>query len=225
MKKILFLIAAGVCAAQISNAQIQKGQQTLGGSLGLNHNLISNGAVNSSTNILESQSTRSTNFSIGPAYSYFIADKVELGGLLSYSTGTYSTTYFNGSVITTSKQNSNYLGGALYLRKYCLYDNKIGIRTGPYISYFKGDNKYTLLSLNSTSNSKSNTYNVGASVDLVYYPSNSLGFAATLANLAYSNSKATSPDSPQSVSKVENLGLNFISNDLSISVFYVFGSK
>jgi hypothetical protein len=217
MKKSIFLIAAFLLAAVVSQAQTEKGTQTLGLNLSFGYNKTNAISINPYENLSSDQSTKSTNFSIGPVYSYFIADKLDIGTSLSYNTNTYSyPLQTNGSLY---KQSSYSYGGIIYLRKYFMYNDKLGLRAGPYAGYTRGDSKSTNIDPNYNSDSKTDNYNAGAKLDLVYYPSKKIGFSATLANLNYSHYKTNG--GPQGHSSADNVSMAFINNGLGISVFYV----
>lgn len=218
MKKILFLIPAFLLAFQISKAQTEKGSQTLGLDLGFSHSSSDNSYTAQGGTVVSS--SKLTSFLIGPGYSYFIADKLDIGARLLYTTGNQS----NGGNMATRQHSTEY-GANLFLRKYFMYGDKIGIRTGPYIGYYRSNHKYTFddpTYASSNDNFKTDSYNGGVNLGLVYYPSKKVGVSATLANLNYSHYKTIDPNNQQS-STGDSVDLRLISNDLSISVFYTFG--
>jgi hypothetical protein len=224
MKKPLALIAAILFAYQISNAQTQKGVQTLGFSLSYSHSANNSNSINLYDGKLVTQDYQYTSAAISPNYSYFIADGVELGGGLSYSHNTQnSSNLYNGSVSLTGQTTDRYSGLA-YLRKYVLFTDKFGFRTGPFASYDHGIIKY-----NSTppaaanDNHTSNGYTAGADFDLVYYPSKKMGIAAKMASVRYAYSKSSGEGGYEG--KDENFGFNFINNGLTLALFYVIGNK
>src|SRR3569833_364677 len=132
MKKTLFLIAGLLLAFSFSYAQTEKGILTLGLNLGLAYQKDNNSVINSFDNSTTSQNSKMTSFNIGPAYSYFIADKLDLGGVLSFGT---STENFSPVGNNLSKLSANNFGGTVYLRKYFMFQDKIGLRAGPYLGY------------------------------------------------------------------------------------------
>lgn len=229
MKKFLILIAAFLCAYQFSNAQTEKGSQTLGVNLGVGYNQYSDHSINTyNTPIINTN--KITTFSIGPNYSYFIADKLDLGANLSYQYLINNSSYNNSGFSPNGPQkqtNSSY-GATLYLRKYFLYANKIGFRTGPYITYANNDQKSTWDVADAANNSKSTSHNytAGANLDLVYYPSTHLGVSATLANLAYNHYTQKNTYTAVSDTNTGNsVNLSFINSGLTFGVFYVFDNK
>lgn len=217
MKKILFLIAAFLLAFQISKAQTEKGSQTLGLDLGFSHASSNNSYTAQGSTVVSSNER--TSFLIGPGYSYFIADKLDIGTRLYYATGNQS----NDGNMATKQHSTEYIAN-LFLRKYFMYGDKIGIRTGPYIGYNRSNYKYTFEDprYSSNTNIKTDTYIAGVNLGLVYYPSKKVGVSATLANLNYNHYKSKDPNNQQSTTG-DSVDLRLISNDLSISVFYTFG--
>jgi len=221
MKKTLFLIAAMVLAVTLSHAQTEKGSQTLGLNLGFAYQKDNNLLVNYFDNSTTSQSSKLTSFNIGPAYSYFIADKLDLGAVLSFGT---STETFSPLANTLSKLSGHNFGGTVYLRKYFMFSDKIGLRAGPYLGYNRLNSKafyYT----NTAANQDNSTdrFSAGMRLELVYFPAKHFGFSASLASLDYGHYKTDS--GARGSSSGDNIDLNLVSNGLSFSVFYVFGSK
>jgi hypothetical protein len=223
MKKSLALIAAILFAYQISNAQTQKGVQTLGLSLGYNHSSSNSTSINSFDGLPITQDNKYSNAAIGPNYTYFIADGLELGAGLSYSHNKQDNSYFY-KTYNLNGQTTDLYSGLVYLRKYVLFKDKFGFRTGPFASYNHGVNKYTSTPASAANDSHtSNGYTVGAGFDLVYYPSKKLGIAANIANLRYAYSKSSGEAGYEG--KDENFGFNFINNGLTLALFYVIGNK
>lgn len=216
MKKILFLIPAFLLAFQISKAQTEKGSQTLG----VNADFVyqkSSHASSGSDNLI----SKNTSWGIGPSYSYFIADKLDIGASLGYS----HINLDNSTQSYPSTQHQNDYSASVFLRKYFMYNDKFGIRTGPYVGYDRYNTKSTYPDNGNVgdNSSKTDTYNAGINLGFVYYPSKNIGFAANLANLSYSHSKTNTGASGHD--SADNVNLNFISNNLGLSVFYVFGGK
>jgi hypothetical protein len=219
MKKILFLIAAFLLAAVVSQAQTEKGTQTLGLNLGFGYNKTSGVNINPYDNSSTDAGSKNTSFNIGPAYSYFIADKLDLGASLSYgqSNFTYANTQNNPQKLTSYAFISS-----VYLRKYIMFGGQFGLRAGPYLGFEKGDNKIGYVGTNAiySEDSKLTEYSAGARLELVYYPSKKLGFAASIASMNYDHTKFDNGAAGHTSS--DNLSAAFINNSLAISVFYVF---
>jgi len=219
MRKALFLIAVLLLTALISHAQTEKGSQTLGADLGFTYLKSSGTTIDPYGNSTYNSGSKSTKFNIGPSYSYFIGDKLDLGTSLTYSQNTYS--YPAGNNL--EKQSEREFGGAIYLRKYFMFQEKIGLRAGPRIGYYRDINKITYEPANDIYNQDAKTDNFvgGLNLDLVYYPSKHLGFTASLANLYYTHFK--SGLGTQGNAKGDNFNASFINDGLSLSVFYAFG--
>jgi hypothetical protein len=227
MNKFLILIVMFLFISHFSSAQTEKGSQTLGANFGFNYSQDNSLTIYVGNNTSAIVTTKTTDFNIGPNYSYFIADKLDIGAALSYSyTGTTNTTpalatdNYNYPV----KQSSNNFGVSVFIRKYYMF-NKIGFRTGAYLGYSGGNTKNTYTTSQDlyNYNATSNYYNAGANLDLVFYPSKNLGVAATIANLEYVHYK--NDTTTQGHDSTDSINFNFVNNGLSLSVFYVFGSK
>ncbi len=219
MKKSIFLIAVFLLAAVVSQAQTEKGTQTLGLNLGFGYSKTSGVNINPYDNSSTDAGSKNTSFNIGPAYSYFIANKLDLGASLSYGQSSYTYPQITNNI---EKQTSYAFSGSLYLRKYIMFGDKLGLRAGPYLTYEKGDNKtdYSGTSALYNQDSKLTEYGAGARLELVYYPSKKLGFAASIANVSYDHNKFDYGN--QGHTSNDNINASFISdNGLSLSVFYV----
>ncbi|MBV8388293.1 MAG: outer membrane beta-barrel protein [Mucilaginibacter sp.] len=222
MKKCIFLIAAFVLATVASNAQTEKGSQTLGASLGFDYNKTGGVYISPYDNSITPAGGKTTSFNIGPSYSYFIADKLDLGVSLSY--GQSNTTYTN-TPIYPEKQSSYAFISSIYLRKYYMFGDKLGLRTGPYFGYEKGDSKSTYLGSNAlnSEDSKYDEYSAGARLEFVYYPSKKLGFAAYVASIDWYYVKFDNGNFGNT--STDNVDLSLVNKGLTLSVFYSFGSK
>lgn len=220
MKKALLLIAVVFLTTLISQAQTEKGSQTLGLNLGFSYSKGNTFVTDPNSFGYYRGTNQTTNFNIGPTYSYFIADKTDIGGYFSYSSNNTSYPYYPNSLAKTSAHG--YAGG-VFLRKYCMFGNKIGIRTGPYLDYNRVDNHTIYQSTISGNNINSNltqTGDIGVLLDLVYYPVKHLGFTARIANLAFSH--YATHDSFADSSSGNGVNFNLISSALSLSVVYAF---
>ncbi|MFI5138537.1 MAG: hypothetical protein ACHQIM_11990 [Sphingobacteriales bacterium] len=228
MKKLLFFIAAFLFLYQFSNAQTEKGTQTLGLNLGYSSNNTNSVDINPYDNSTITLSTKTAGLNIGPNYSYFIADNLAIGAALFISgsatinnTANFATT--NDSY--PAKDNLAQYGGEVFANKYFMFKNKIGLRTGAYIGYEAAKQLITYSPSYSYAdfNSKSNYYFGGVYLDFVYYPLKKLGMSARLASLSYEHYKAN--NTTRGHNEGDGLNFNYINNGLSLSVFYVFGGK
>jgi hypothetical protein len=192
MKKIAILITLFLLVLQAAKAQNQKGDQNLGISLGFytnngNYNYL--GSNPSPTTVFTA--TNSIGFSTNPNYSYFIANNLDIGTSIGFGSGTSNYDDRTDKILT--KQVSKNYFGSVYLRKYFLYNNKIGIRTGPYLSYQYSNSNVVNTPDNMVNNNfNSHNYQAGFIADFVYYPASKLGLAVNLGNLAYNNNKYNS---------------------------------
>jgi hypothetical protein len=221
MKKILILLPAFLMAFQISKAQTEKGSQTLGVNVNFSYQKSTNLSINPSDNSSVNSVNKNTIWGIGPSYSYFIADKLDIGANLGYDNMHVDN---SDQSYPQSRRIHDYVA-SVFLRKYLMYNEKFGIRTGPYIGYSRYDTKdtYPPSSAINDNTSKSDSYIAGLNLGLVYYPSKNIGFAATLANLSYNHVKTDSGVNGHG--STDNVNFNFITNNLGLSVFYVFGGK
>jgi outer membrane protein assembly factor BamA len=222
MKKILVLIPAFLLAFQISKAQTEKGSQTLGLNLQFSHQQSTTNVDGSSGIGSYNINDKSTTYSVGPTYSYFVADKLDLGVNASFSYTKFDIKY-NTPLIQGSNQVTRQYGANVFLRKYFMFTDKLGLRAGPYLGYFHYHNNIINEGTQPSGPSNSDNYIVGGNADFVFYPAKRLGFSATLANLNYVHS--VQKDGSKKVGDGDNVNLNFINNGLALSVFYVFGGK
>ncbi|HEY8929293.1 MAG TPA: hypothetical protein VIM55_08890 [Mucilaginibacter sp.] len=226
MNKFLILIAAFLLIFKTSNAQTEKGNQTLGVNLGFQFSNGKSTIIDPGNGSVYSTNTNTYHsFDIGPNYSYFIAGKLELGGSLQYSTSSSKST---ATAQDPQSNNSRAFGGQMFLHKYLMYQNKIGLRAGPYAGYSYAT--LTTLGAQGTaiSKNKNNDYFGGGDLALVYYPSKSLGVSLFLARLTYDhtdNSAGNAVSADNVHGHNNNLNFNFISNGTSVSVYYVFGNR
>lgn len=222
MKKILFLIPAFLFAYQFSNAQTQKETQTLGLYLDYNHSSDNSSYINSVDGSSVVTNNRYTRVNIGPSYSYFIAEGSELGANLSYGTNKSNNIYIYNGTNTSNSQDINTYGGSIYFKKYVLFQNKFGFRTGPFASYQYEISKNAMTpNLPATDRRTFNSYEAGGTFELVYYPLKKMGLAATIANFNYTH--VTASGDANYKDKQNNFNFNFINNGLYLSVFYVIG--
>jgi len=226
MKKILISIAAFLIAIQVSNAQTDKGDQSLGLNF-VHSNMTSNSFMaDPYDSVTSTLGTSTRNINIGLNYSYFIADKLDIGADLNF--GSYTGNYYDSDQVNNNyypiKQSGKNYGGILYIRKYYLFKNRIGFRTGPYLGYTSSNSSTRYIGANalSSDNMKINDYAAGVKFELLYYASKKLGFSAQIADLEYDHTNFNNGN--QGHENGDALNFGFINSGLSISVFYVFGS-
>lgn len=221
MKKALLLIAVLFLTTLVSHAQTEKGSQTVGLNLGFAYSKGNTFVTDPNSGGYYRGTNQTTNFNIGPTYSYFIADKTDIGGYFSYSLNNINYPYYPNSL---SKTSTHGYAGGVFLRKYFVFGNKIGIRTGPYLDYNRIDN-HTIyqptISVNNIYSNLTEAGDIGMLVDLVYFPVKQLGVTAHIASLAFSH--YNTHDSFADSSSGNGVNFNLINNSLSLSVFYAFG--
>jgi hypothetical protein len=191
MKKNLLFTAAMLFAVHLAVAQTQKGSQTLGGNASFTRSTTSTEG-NIGTSATYTRTTVSTNFNIGPSYGYFVADGLELGGNFTFANGTDKAENIYSSTFTsaTGKNTANTYGAGIFIRKYFVHASKLGVRVGPYAGYSftKANSSNITGGFTTEGYGNAKTFNAGALLDLVYFPSKKLGIAANLAGITYNRS-------------------------------------
>jgi hypothetical protein len=124
-----------------------------------------------------------------------------------------------GTIKTTNKSYNP----TFYLRKYFLFNNKVGIRTGPYFLY-QYSNSSSIYSANNSTNyySTSHFLQTGINADFVYYPSKKVGLAVNIGSLSYNHQRFDSQ--PTTYTHDNGVSLQFLTNNLTLSAYYVFGN-
>ena len=214
-----------MCIFKFSNAQTEKGSQTVGFNLSYSGSRYNDNYFDNSNSATSLNKVKSTQFTLGPVYSYFIADRVDVGAsfsLTSYSTSTRPT---EPGIPGNSFHNRN-SEATVFVRKYFLYEGKIGIRTGPYAGYNWANQGYGTgngLVDPGVTNYRSHGYEAGAKLEAVYFPSKRLGVSAMIANLEYQHFTGKNLTS-SGIERTDGNDINvYFVNNLSLSLFYVFG--
>ena len=208
-KHIVAFILCFIAFKNVS-AQTERGSQNLGASFGI--------FTSKQTTDGADYTTKGTGYSISPNYSFFIADKLDIGTSLGfYRSVTKIENYSPYNIQLTNRE----LSATVFIRKYFLYGNKIGIRTGPFLTYTHYKTQAT--SNNSDYNTlyKSNYYRGGVNLDFVYYPAANIGLAANIGDISYVHQKGELTNAPGPTNS-NTFNLRFMDN-LSLSIFYVFG--
>lgn len=212
MKKLLVVMLLCGVAIQASYAQTEKGTQNLGLSFGVSTSTTKY-PTGYPDNVVYSE-TKNNTYAIAPLYSYFVADKLDI----SIEAGLSLTNLDNSNFDVVQKQRLTSLSGTIQLRKYFLFNDKIGVRTGPTFTYQRGKRSFETTPDYEQPSVNSDTYTGGLRLDFVYYPFKKLGVASTISNVNYSYSKSRQ-DQYKTTSKAFNA--NFV-NSLNLSFFYIF---
>jgi hypothetical protein len=222
MNKILVAITTFLLTIMFANAQTEKGTQTAGLTFQYSTLQSSNFSIDQSTYAAISSHAKTTIFNFGPQYSYFIGNQLDLAFNVSYSSSVTNLQNNDPNVIEPTKQSSKELDARVAIRKYLLYQNKLGVRVGAYLAYGHEQEAYIYPSPNESSSNTTNYPSAGLNLELVYYPLKKLGFSAILANLQYQQFRQSSVPDVYSNGSSFNFALT---NGLAISAFYVFGGK
>jgi hypothetical protein len=218
MYKKLLLAFVSIIAIQTVKAQTEKGSQMLGVSFGVSTTSSDNQFFDYSTNALSTKiHGKATNYSIAPTFSYFVANNLDLGVSVGYS---HQKQDYDGNIYNPTNSKQDAFNAGIYLRKYFLYDGKIGIRTGPMFNYghAKLNQEYTGNTQNNYE-ATSNTYSGGVGLDFVYFPVKRLGLTAVLGGLSYAHqdTKGTNPSTSNSFDAS-------FANRFIFSINYAFGN-
>src|ERR1700733_14963479 len=130
MKKSLIVLAALLLAFCSSKAQTEKGNENLGLTSALSVLQSSNVNLNQGSIFVSTESSKQTTFTFGPHYSYFIADHLDIGINFSYESSVNTFDNNDPNVEGPEKLSSKDYSGDIFIRKYFLHKNKIGIRIG-----------------------------------------------------------------------------------------------
>lgn len=219
MKKILlvFLLAvAGVCTTY---AQTEKGTTHLGLNLSYSSDKTESNTFNASDNSYDLYESKVNSFSLGPSFSYFIADKLEMGVGVGY---TNSTQKSEGRSISNHELKQHLYFASAFLRKHIMFSSQFGLRTGPYVSYNYLSSK-SIYEDQADQKQNINAYTAGVNLGVEYFPIKKLGIAANLVDLSYDHSKLEYEDFG-TYSKSDSFNFSFVSS-LNLSIFYVFAKK
>ena len=222
MKKLTLLLLAALSGLSAS-AQTEKGKQWIGGSFFANHNKIEESLNNTAVGIMQSN-RKQNSFQLGPSYTYFVADKLSVSATVAYTHAHNDQTnvYRENSQINneTSETTSNGYNVNISLDKYFLYDNKVGIRTGPYAQYSTSKSKAGGSPNYASSNYDAKGFGAGFSLNFVYFPTKRIALSAYLGQLSYSKFKY---ENVNTTNEQTDFGLSFLNNATSFTFAYIFG--
>ncbi|WP_158826344.1 outer membrane beta-barrel protein [Mucilaginibacter lacusdianchii] len=227
MNKKLFLMLSVVAASITTKAQTQKGNHLLGGGFGVGFDKATVTGMSNNANYQYLKKT--TSLSVGPTYSFFIADKLDLGISGNWNWGRSRYTDQDNSITYKGQQsdNSTSVLANVYLRKYFLYNNKVGIRTGPFVQYLYGRSRsfyvQNLVDDYNVADTKFSTkaFSAGIGLDFVYFPTSRLGITAALGSLAYSHANQSQDDIYRT--KTDSFGVSLVSS-LNLSLVFALGN-
>jgi len=229
MKYRLLLLYAICFLVVNAKAQTNAGNQNIGLNLGYSNTSITTTFFNPAyTPSSLTTTTKQTSYSAAPAYSYFVGKDLDLG-LAVGITGSSSKYDYAPTPYTPTKTDYIAYSGTIYLRKYLLFEGKVGIRTGPFFLYQQSTQKNYYpegSTYNNNADNKIDTYNVGINFDFVFYPARKLGLAANIGTLGYSDVKSTTADGVgNNTTTQKSFNANFLNNNFSLSLFFVLGNK
>lgn len=221
MKKTLSLFVLAFAGLNIAYAQTEQGTKNLGLNLSYhstNQKSFVTNYLDNLDNEIYSQKQTSSNYFIGPSFSYFIANKLEMGVSAIYGYDKYKVDYSNDPKIeqlyTDYEVKQNSYIGTFFLRKYVMFTEQLGLRTGPYISY-----SYSKTTSDTGNENSYKSYIGGIDLGIEYFPIKKLGIAANLADISYHHSKQDLSDSNETKSNTFGFSLT---NSLNLSLVWVF---
>lgn len=193
-------------ASSAAFAQTEKGTQNVGVSFAIQNSDSKNTSFDGATTTTDKVKFNVYNATVN--YSYFIADKLDIAVFTGY--GFQENSRKNDLSAYTQKFTSLFAG--VQLRKYILFNDKIGIRTGPSFQYSR-DRQTLNLDEESDNVTTTNSYTGRVGLDFAFYPTKHLGITSNVANISYSHSKSkgytTGSSNTFSANLVNYLNLGF----------------
>jgi hypothetical protein len=215
MKKKFTILLVALLSSFALRAQTQKGNQLLGGNLSASHTKSTGTYLISQTSPFGATGRKDNSYSIGPSYTYFIADNLGLGGSLGYNHSHVDS--FTED--RTEEFNANGYLAYLSLMKYFLFEKTIGVRTGPYAQYNKSTGKYISTDAFYDGNKQDyKNFAAGINLDFVYFPVKKIGLVASIGGLSYFD---TNTEDKYNSNKQNGIGFSFF-NSPSFSIYYAF---
>lgn len=211
MKLNLSLLVLALACISVARAQTEKGTKTLGFSVNYSTQ------KNDRDGITEE---KITSFGVGPSFSYFVKDRLEVGASLNYFREDREYEGQNRSMNTLEGQQ---FGATVFLQKHIMFSEQFGIRTGPFASLFNGDSEAFYFN-GPTQEATSKGFRGGLNFGIEYFPVKNIGIAANLATLSYNHTKEEIKGTTGTVSKINSFELD-LTNGLNLSIFLVFGAK
>lgn len=195
----------------VARAQTEKGTKTLGFSA---HYSTQKNDRDGATE------EKMTYFGIGPSFSYFIKDRLEIGASLNYVNEDRA---YSGEDPYMNSRKGQHFGATIFLQKHIMFSEQFGIRTGPFASLLSGDSE-VFYGKEPKQEMTSKGFRGGLNFGIEYFPVKNIGIAANLATLSYNHSKEEIKSAPGTVSKINSFEFD-LTNGLNLSIFFVFGAK
>lgn len=207
----LLLVLAFACIS-VAHAQTEKGTKTLG--------LSFNYSTEKRDNSDSPGEDKFTFYGIGPTFSYFIADHLDLGASLNYQHSKYKYASQNAFL---SSQEAQVYQATVFLRKHIMFFDQFGLRTGPFASFSAGNSdEFFQDGQKRIVNTKE--FRGGLNLGIEYFPTKKIGIAANLATLSYSHLREDVDNGRESLDKTNSFNLD-VTNGLNLSIFLVLGAK
>lgn len=237
MKKLTLLIAIAALAAFGAQAQTAKGTLVLTGKAGYSQSKTkSDRDTNNPYNSHELY-----NYTLAPAFGYFIKDNLEIGATAHrYKFQYENINYFEGGS-TTWNYGENNKGVSVYARQYSYLTEKLALHGTLSVGlsnqvYYTNTYSAGPYAQNSKSEFDAIRLNSSLSPGLTFFASNKIGLEASLGALKYSRSNTdfvnesssyiNSPDNPkrsESTHKRNALQFDFSSMHLNFGISYFLG--
>ncbi|GAA4923058.1 hypothetical protein GCM10023313_28930 [Mucilaginibacter defluvii] len=174
-----------LCVASLAAfAQTEKGTQNIGASFAIQNTDSKNTYFNGVGNTTDKNKLNA--YSVSANYGYFIADKLDIGVSAGYDFQENRQESDNSDYLQKYKG----LFAGVQLRKYILFNDKVGIRTGPSLQYSR-DRQTSNFNEESDNVTTTNSYTGRVGLDFVFYSTKHLGVTSNIANVSYSHSKST----------------------------------
>jgi hypothetical protein len=181
--KLLLSIIVSIFFVASASAQTGAGKFYIGGNTSYAYNSYGSETTYSyASGYTNYYVTKVGTFNLSPEFGFFITNKLSIAiqGAYSHSSGTESSYYYSylnssDNYVKTDVYNSNFIGVGLDLRYYCMISDKFGFF--PQVGF---------TTLNNTSNLNVGTFAIGASPNLVFFPSKKVGVTLGFGNIGYS---------------------------------------
>ena len=205
MKKFLILsVLSTAFIAQFANAQVDKGNKMLGGSVGFNNTKLDNTFYGN---------LKTTHIFLSPKFGFGLSENWILGIATQY--GNQKRNDNNGYQRVT-----NMYGVGVFARKFHGLNDQFGIFGEAGFNYGFGDETTTRESNGNTIKEKSKQQQSSISLHpgVYFKPAKKFFVEASIGDISYTHTKNIPPDGPKQAHKVFNISLV---NNLSCGLFLV----